>query len=93
MAKGMKTGGRQKGTPNRATKVVVERLQQEHPNYCPLSELARIATNEATPIELKVKCHQTIASYIVPKIAPIPVTVFDKRNGLEKDPYAELFAV
>jgi hypothetical protein len=93
MTKRVKTGGRQRGTPNRNTKALLERLQEEHPNYCPLSELAKIATDEATPVELKVQCHKTIASYIVPKVSPITSHEFDVRNGLEKDPYADLFAV
>lgn len=91
MAKGVKTGGRQKGTPNRATRAIVERLQQEHPNYCPISELARIATDEATPVELRVKCHQTIAGYTIPKIAPISVHMFDKRNGMDDSILGDLF--
>ena len=89
MAKGFKTGGRQKGTPNRNTRAVMEGLQQALPDYCPLVELARIATDEATPIELKVKCNQTIASYVIPKIVPISAAQFDKRNGLDVDPFEQ----
>lgn len=83
MAKGIKTGGRKKGSLNRNTKAVLERLQEDHPNYCPLSELARIATDADTPLELKVKCNTTIAGYILPKISAVPITVFDRRNGIE----------
>ena len=83
MAKGIKTGGRKKGSLNRNTRAVLERLQEDHPNYCPLSELARIATDADTPIELKIKCNTTIASYVIPKISPISALMFDKRNGIE----------
>jgi hypothetical protein len=93
MALGKKTGGRKKGTPNRNTRAIVERLQQEHPNYCPLSELARIANDEATPIELRVQCHKTIAAHTIPKINAITAHEFDVRNGLADDPYSELFVV
>lgn len=82
MAKGIKTGGRKKGSLNRNTRAVLERLQEDHPNYCPLSELARIATDADTPTDLKIKCNTTIASYIIPKISPISALMFDKRNGL-----------
>lgn len=92
MAKGIKTGGRKKGTPNRNTRAIVERLQQEHPNYCPLSELARIALDESTSVDLKIKCNQTIASYIVPKITPISVHMFDKRNGMEEGIFEDMFS-
>ena len=52
MAMGYKTGGRQKGTPNKNRAVLIERLSERFPNYDPviaLAELAQDASVENLP--------------------------------------------
>jgi hypothetical protein len=63
------------------------RLQAQHPNYCPILEIARIANDEATPVELRVRYHELVAAYTYPKLEPVSAHEFDVRNGLaEPDP-------
>jgi hypothetical protein len=67
-----KTGGRKKGTPNRATLTLQERL--EAVDCDPLLELARIAMNANNPIEIRVRCFSEIAPYVDPKRKPVEIS-------------------
>jgi hypothetical protein len=51
MALGRKTGGRVAGTPNRRTIEVIERL--ESLGCDPIEGMAKIAMDEANPLELR----------------------------------------
>ena len=64
-----KTGGRKKGTPNRATLTLQEVL--DHVGCDPLLELATIAMNPQTPIDLRVRCLSEIAPYVYPRRKPV----------------------
>jgi hypothetical protein len=64
-----KTGGRQKGTPNRVTLALVEELDAI--GCDPLIELAKIAMNEKNPIEIRVRCFSEIAPYVYPRRKPV----------------------
>ena len=64
-----KTGGRQKGTPNRATLMLKEKLDDL--GCDPLVELAKIGMNPKIPIEIRVRCFIEIASYVYPKRKPV----------------------
>jgi hypothetical protein len=63
-----KTGGRKKGTPNKATQTIAEKL--EGLGCDPIIELAKIGMSEKTPIELRVRCLSEIAPYLYPKRKP-----------------------
>lgn len=63
-----KTGGRKKGTPNRATLTLKEKL--DGMGCDPLIELARIAMNERNAIEMRVQCLIAMAPYLYPKRKP-----------------------
>jgi hypothetical protein len=65
MALGRKTGGRVKGTPNKETLAVAERL--EAIGCDPLEGMARIAMDINTPIEVRAKLYRELAQYIAPK--------------------------
>lgn len=60
---GNKTGGRQKGTPNKKTTDLLERLG----NYNPLDALLGISQDEDTPLEIQVKINLDLMNYVYPK--------------------------
>ena len=60
---GNKTGGRQKGTPNKKTADLLERLG----NYNPLDTLLAISQDEDTPLEIQVKINLDLMNYVYPK--------------------------
>ena len=60
---GNKTGGRQKGTPNKRTADLLERLG----NYNPLDALLAISQDENTPLEIQVKINLDLMNYVYPK--------------------------
>ncbi|MGN0005489.1 MAG: hypothetical protein ACI37Z_05915 [Candidatus Gastranaerophilaceae bacterium] len=60
---GNKTGGRQKGTPNKRTTDLLERLG----NYNPLDALLAISQDENTPLEIQVKINLDLMNYVYPK--------------------------
>ena len=64
-----KTGGRKKGTPNRNTRTIQEKLDAI--GCDPLIELARIAQDTKNPIEIRAKCLIEVAYYVYPKRKPI----------------------
>jgi hypothetical protein len=67
-----KTGGRKKGTPNRATLTLVEKL--DGVGCDPVVELAKIAMDEKNPIEIRVRCLSEILPYLYPKRKPVDVS-------------------
>jgi hypothetical protein len=67
-----KTGGRAKGTPNRATLTLKEKL--ETIGCDPLLELAKIGMNEKESIEIRVRCLIEIAPYMYPKRKPVDMS-------------------
>ena len=65
MALGQKTGGRKKGTPNKRTQEIQTKL--ETLGCDPIERMARIATDEANPPELRLKAYSDLAPYLYPK--------------------------
>ena len=57
-----KTGGRQRGTPNRATQELAEKL--EALGCDPIEGMARLAMAAETAPALKVKCYAELAQYV-----------------------------
>jgi len=64
-----KTGGRRRGTPNRATVSLREKLDAR--GYDPILKLVEIAEDTRTPLELRVHIHLGIAPYLHPKRKPV----------------------
>ena len=60
---GNKTGGRQKGTPNKKTKELMELLG----DYNPAESLLEILKSDRVPIDLKIKINLDLMSYLYPK--------------------------
>jgi len=71
MAEGRKTGGRQKGTPNKATADVQARLDAL--GCDPIEGMARIAMDEKSPPELRGRMFAELAGYIAPKRKAIEI--------------------
>ena len=71
MAQGFKTGGRQKGTPNKNRVALLAKLEDSFPSYDPLLALIEIAHNPATELSMRVDCHKTLAGYIYPKMRTV----------------------
>ena len=64
-APGERRGGRRKGTPNRATMLVRERLAEL--GCDPVAGLAAIAMDEANGLELRARCYSDLLSFSAPK--------------------------
>jgi hypothetical protein len=67
-----KTGGRKKGTPNRATLTLIEKLDAM--GCDPLLELAKIGMSDKNPMEIRVRCLSEIALYVYPRRKPVDVS-------------------
>ena len=65
MAQGRKTGGRQKGTPNRRTAEVAARLEEL--GCDPVEGMARIAMDASNPPELRGRMYAELAQYVAAK--------------------------
>lgn len=72
MAAGVKTGGRAKGTPNKATAEVAARLAEL--GCDPIEGMARIAMDIAAPIELRGRMYSELAQYVAPKRKAVEVS-------------------
>lgn len=59
--------GRPKGRLNNKTSELIERIEEKYPNWCPIEQLAEIANDKKTPLELKIHCCTKAASYIYSK--------------------------
>lgn len=65
MALGRKTGGRNKGTPNRRTQEVAERLADL--GVDPIEGMARMAMDATNAPELRGRMFSELAQYVAPK--------------------------
>lgn len=63
--KDTKTGGRKKGTPNKRTQDVIERL--EALGCDPIEGMAKIAMDKKEPTELRAQMFKELAQYVAPK--------------------------
>ena len=79
MALGYKTGGRQKGTPNKNRAALLTKLDDAFPSYDPLLALVEIAQDSETDLSMRVDCHKTLASYIYPKMRTVEPAVVDEQ--------------
>lgn len=76
MAKGRKTGGRQKGVRNRATEAV--RADVIATGITPLDFLLGIMRDEKSDKELRLEAGKAAAPYVHPKLANIELTGKDQ---------------
>lgn len=59
-----KTGGRQKGTPNKRTKELIAAIEEVCPNYDPVVAMAKIANDANQDPNLRIQCHKEVAQYV-----------------------------
>jgi hypothetical protein len=85
MAKGIKTGGRQKGTPNKATAAKVQEIAAT--GETPLEFLVRLMRDDSRPVDMRIDCAKAAAPYVHPKLAAIEHT---GKDGESLIPSAEL---
>lgn len=67
MAYGKKTGGRQKGTPNKDTKALQDRIASKYPGWDPVEAMAEIAQDDKNDVMIRLAALKEIAQYIHPK--------------------------
>jgi hypothetical protein len=65
MANGRKTGGRIRGTPNKKTSEIQERLFDM--GCDPIQGMAILAMDEGNPPELRGRMYAELAQYVAPK--------------------------
>ena len=69
MARGMKTGGRKPGTPNRRTSELAAMLAQAvGEDFDPVVDMALLAKHPDTSIELRARLLADIAPYVRPRL-------------------------
>ena len=72
MAKGIKTGGRKKGTPNKKTRELLDL------NYCPVEELLKLAKRKNITIEQAITIHKALLPYFYPQRKAIDTMINDE---------------
>jgi len=71
--KGLKTGGRKIGTPNRKTTEIVGLILDRYPDYHPLLSLVQIATDLNNDVSIRLQANKEIAKYVCPQLKSIEV--------------------
>lgn len=72
MARGLKTGGRTKGTPNRAT--VARQQEIAATGLTPLDYMLSIMRDESNPTDMRLDAANKAAPYVHPKLAAVEHT-------------------
>jgi hypothetical protein len=68
-----KTGGRKKGTQNKATLTVAEKL--EALGCDPIEGMARIAMDKKNSPEIRGRYYSELAQYLYPKRKPVDISI------------------
>ena len=76
MAAGYKTGGRTKGTPNKATATVIETLARL--GCDPIEGMARLAMDERNTAELRGRMFAELANYVASKRKAVEMSSDDE---------------
>jgi hypothetical protein len=69
---GERRGGRQKGTPNKVTQEIVEKLRVL--GCDPIEGMARIAIDPESKPELRLRAYTELAQYVAPKRKALEMT-------------------
>lgn len=72
MAKGIKTGGRQKGTPNRATAAKAKEIAES--GLTPLDFMLEVLRDPTQEYPIRMDAAKSAAPYVHPKLASIEHT-------------------
>lgn len=71
--RGIKTGGRQPGTPNKKSQEIRELIAQRYPDYNPLLALTEIATNPENEVGIRYQANKEVAKYLYPQLKSVEV--------------------
>jgi hypothetical protein len=88
MAKGIKTGGRKKGTPNRATAEKAKKIAES--GLTPLDFMLDVMRDPAREYPIRMDAAKSAAPYVHPKLASIEHTGADGGPIEVKTPETEL---
>jgi hypothetical protein len=80
-----KTGGRQKGVPNKATAAKVQEIAAS--GETPLDYMLRIMRDDSRPVDMRIDCAKAAAPYVHPKLSAVEHT---GKDGEPLIPEAEL---
>jgi hypothetical protein len=69
-----KYGGRKAATSNKPKPTLLAMLAQRYPDFHPILAMLELYHDAQTPIELRARLLNDIASYTVPRIKPIEFT-------------------
>jgi hypothetical protein len=69
-----KYGGRKPGSLNKPKLTLLEMLRERYPDFHPILAMLEMYHDAETPIELRARLLNDIASYTVPRIKPIEFT-------------------
>src|SRR5215510_2519845 len=83
MAKGYETGARVKGTPNKRTRDLTERLAEL--GCDPVEGMARLAMDPNSSPDLKGRLYAELAQYVYPKRRAVEQTVIDPRDEMTEE--------
>jgi hypothetical protein len=72
--KNLKTGGRQKGTPNKSTQEIKELIAERFPGYHPLLVLAEIGQDKTKEDSIKIAANKEVAKYLLPQLKAVSIT-------------------
>jgi hypothetical protein len=77
-----KYGGRVAGTPNKSDLMLsAQALAEKFPGFHPVAAMKELYNDLATPIDLKVRLLDLIASYTVPRLKPIDPMEIRRLSG------------
>ena len=54
-------------------KQIAQLLLERFPDYDPVVALAEIAQDKETPLDLRVRCHESVAKYVHPQLRAVDV--------------------
>jgi len=83
MANGYKTGGRVKGTPNKRTQDLTERLAEL--GCDPVEGMARLAMDPNSSPDLKGRMYAELAQYVYPKRRAVEQTVIEPKDEMTEE--------
>ena len=59
-----KTGGRQKGTPNKSTQAIQDLINSKYPDYDPIMQMVEVANDKEQELSVRLKCAMEVAPYL-----------------------------
>lgn len=69
-----KTGGREKGTANKATSTLKELLAKKFPDYNPVIAMAEMAQDKKNTVSIRLAANREVAKYTNHQLKAIEIT-------------------